>query len=93
MTNFILYDKKKNKKNNKNLIEIDSSTLEKFGSFSTIDIFKDRIVTFTGLGLGKLDNDVTIFVVVSPRLAESYRTWWQYIWSTLPEEKPKKKTL
>ena len=64
-----------------------------FSTNSTIDIFADRIVTFTGLGLGKLDDDVTIFVVVSPRLAESYRSWWQYIWSTLPEEKKSRKEL
>lgn len=62
-----------------------------FSTNSTMDIFEDRIVTFTGLGLGKLEDDVTIFVVVSPRLAESYRTWWKYIWSTLPKETTRKR--
>jgi hypothetical protein len=33
------------------------------------------------------DDDVTIFVIVSPRLAESYRTWWHMMWDLLPEPK------
>ena len=63
-----------------------------FSTNSTIDIFEDRIVTFTGLSLAKLDDNVTIFVVASPRLAESYRTWWKYIWNTLPKEKIRRKS-
>jgi len=60
---------------------------KKFSTNSTMDIFGDHIVTFTGLNIGRIEDDVTIFVMVSPRLAESYRTWWEYIWSTLPDEK------
>jgi len=56
---------------------------------STIDIFGDHIVTYTGLGLGKLEDDVTIFVLVSPELAESYRVWWKMIWDLLSEPKGK----
>jgi len=63
---------------------------KEFSSNSTIDIFADRIVTFTGLGLGKLEDDVTIFVIQSPRLADSYRTWWQFMWKSLPEVKKQK---
>jgi hypothetical protein len=52
---------------------------------SAIEVFGDHVVTFTGLGFGKLEDDLTIFVMVSPRLAESYRTWWQMMWDLLPE--------
>jgi predicted transcriptional regulator len=52
---------------------------------SAIEVFGDHVVTFTGLGFGKLKDDVTIFVMVSPRLAESYRVWWQMMWDLLPD--------
>ena len=55
-----------------------------FSTDSTMDIFGDHVVTFTGLGFGKLEDDVTIFVMVSPRLADSYRTWWKMMWDLLP---------
>lgn len=60
---------------------------KKYSTNSAIDIFGDTVVTFTGLGLGKLEDDPTFFVTVSPRLAESYRTWWKLIWDLLPEKK------
>ena len=56
-----------------------------FSTDSTMDIFGDHIVTFHGLSLGKLADDITIFVIVSPGLAESFRTWWKMIWELLPE--------
>ena len=58
-----------------------------FSTDSTMDIFGDHVVTFNGLGLGKLRDDLTIFVMVSPGLAESYRTWWKCLWEKLPETK------
>ncbi len=54
-----------------------------FSTDSTMDIFGDHVVTFNGLELGKLRDDVTIFVMVSPGLAESYRTWWKCLWGQL----------
>ena len=58
-----------------------------FATNSTMDIFGDHVVTFHGLELGKLRDDLTIFVMVSPGLAESYRTWWKFMWAQLPEPK------
>jgi len=52
---------------------------------SAIEVFGDHVVTFTGLGFGKIEDDLTIFVMVSPRLAESYRTWWKFMWDVLPD--------
>ena len=42
-----------------------------FSTDSTMDIFGDHVVTFSGLALGALRDDLTIFVMVSPGLAES----------------------
>lgn len=64
---------------------------KKYTSESAIEVFGDHVVTFTGLGFGKLEDDLTIFVMVSPRLAESYRIWWQMMWDLLPEPKKSRK--
>ncbi len=58
---------------------------KKYSSASAVEIFGDHVVTFTGLGFGKLEDDFTIFVMVSPQLAEGYRLWWQMMWDFLPE--------
>ncbi len=57
---------------------------KEFSTDSTMDFFGDHVVTFNGLEIGKLRDDVTIFVMVSPGLAESYRTWWKMMWKLLP---------
>lgn len=60
-------------------------------TISCIDIFGDHVVTYTGLRLGTLDDDLTVFVMVSPQLADAYRTWWKLVWDLLPEERTRKR--
>ena len=60
---------------------------EKYDTNATLDIFGDYVVTYTGTSPGKLNDDVTIFVLYSPVLANSYRTWWQCMWDLQPESK------
>lgn len=62
-----------------------------YDTHATMDIFGDYIVSYTGTSPGKLRENATIFVIYSPELAESYRTWWRLIWDLLPREKPRKK--
>jgi hypothetical protein len=57
---------------------------DEYDTNSTMDIFGDYVVTYTGTQPGKLQDDVTIFVMHSPALAKSYRAWWQYMWDSLP---------
>ncbi len=57
----------------------------KYDTPSTMDIFGDFVVTYTGTYPGKMLDDVTIFVMQSPELAKSYRTWWQLVWDLLPD--------
>ncbi|MDP7069564.1 MAG: hypothetical protein QF815_03480 [Candidatus Peribacteraceae bacterium] len=64
---------------------------KKYSTESAIEVFGDRVVTFTGLGYGKVEDDLTIFVIVSPRLAESYRIWWQMMWDLMPDANTKKR--
>jgi sugar-specific transcriptional regulator TrmB len=56
---------------------------KKFSTNSTIDIFGDHVVTFTGLKLKKPADDVVIFVMVSRDLADSYRAWWKMQWELI----------
>jgi len=55
-----------------------------YSTDSAVDVFGDHVVTFTGLHIGRLDEDLTQFVVVSKDLADSYKTWFSYIWNSLP---------
>jgi sugar-specific transcriptional regulator TrmB len=58
-----------------------------YSTKTCIDIFGDRVVTFTGLGPGEIDEDVTLYVMVDDTMAEGYRTWFKYMWDTLPSPK------
>jgi nucleoside-diphosphate-sugar epimerase len=51
-----------------------------YSSTGAIDIFGDRIVTFSGLTLKNISDDVTLTVIVNKELADCYRTWFQFIW-------------
>ena len=48
------------------------------------DIFGDYVVTFTSLDIGNFGDDGTIFVMIHPELAQTYRTWFKFIWDLLP---------
>lgn len=53
---------------------------KEYSTGAAVDIFGDHVVTFSGLGLGKLDDDVTLFILVNKELADGYRTWFKFMW-------------
>lgn len=53
---------------------------------SAIDIFGDRIVTFTGLHVNRLDDDMVQFVIISRPLADSYKKWFWTMWNACGKE-------
>lgn len=53
---------------------------KEYATNSTINIFGDYVVTYTYVVLGKMDEHVTFFVIHNKDLANSYRTWFQYMW-------------
>lgn len=59
---------------------------KKYSTNSLIHIFGDYVVTYTGLSLGKLDENVVFFVIHSKDLAESYRKWFWYMWEESSED-------
>lgn len=58
---------------------------KKYSTKTCIDIFGDHVVTFTGLGPGKIDEDIVIHVLINPILADGYRTWFKFMWDQLSE--------
>lgn len=46
-----------------------------------VDVFWDYVVTFKWDGIGNFWENGTIFVMVNAQLAESYRTWFKFIWN------------
>ncbi len=51
-----------------------------YSTTGAIDIFGDYIVTFSGLTLKHITEDVTLVVIKNKELAECYRTWFRFIW-------------
>ncbi|MFA5021783.1 MAG: helix-turn-helix domain-containing protein [Patescibacteria group bacterium] len=60
-----------------------------YSTESAIDIFGDYVVTFTGLELKKVDDDVTLFILRDEKLANSYRTWFKFIYDFSPKTRIK----
>ena len=60
---------------------------DKYKTPGVTDIFGDYVVTFTSLDIGNFGDDGTIFVMINPELAETYRTWFRLIWDLLPAKK------
>lgn len=60
---------------------------KKYSTSSGIGIFGDYIVTYTGLLLGKIEENVVFFMIRSKNLAESYRKWFWYMWEQSEEDK------
>lgn len=60
---------------------------KKYSTPSMIDIFGDHVISFTGAGIAQISDDISIFVVVSKPMAESYKTWFKFMWDHCPEVK------
>lgn len=58
---------------------------EKYATKGVVDIFGDYVVTFTSVGIGNFGDDGLIFVMINRELAETYKTWFRYIWDTCPD--------
>lgn len=59
---------------------------KKHSTNSGIHVFGDYVITYTGLTIGKIDEDVAFFVMHSKDLAESYRKWFWYMWDQSTED-------
>jgi len=53
---------------------------EKYSSPTAIDIYGDRVVLFVNDNLDAPDENITIFMMVSKKLADSYKKWFEFMW-------------
>ena len=53
---------------------------KEYSTNSAIHIFGDYVITYTGLPVGLVPESTVFFVLHSKDLAESYRTWFWYMW-------------
>lgn len=60
---------------------------KKYSTPSMVDIFGDHVVSFTGAGLANISEDISIFVIISKPMAESYKTWFKFMWDFCPSVK------
>ncbi|MDO8668499.1 MAG: helix-turn-helix domain-containing protein [bacterium] len=60
---------------------------KEYATNSAIHIFGDYVITYTGLVFGKVSDDIVFFVIRSKDLAESYRTWFWYMWEQSKEQR------
>jgi len=51
-----------------------------FSTQSALNIFGDYVVSYSDIGIGKMPDNATIFIIRSKGLADSYRTWFDYMW-------------
>ena len=56
---------------------------EKYATPGICDIFGDYVVTFNSVDIANFGEDGTIFVMHNKRLAENFRTWFQFMWDHL----------
>jgi|SRR5579872_1612740 len=59
---------------------------KEYSTNSVIQIIGDYVLTYTGISLGKMDENTTFFVIHSKDLAESYRTWFWFLWQKSPRK-------
>lgn len=60
---------------------------KEFSTNSGIHVFGDYVITYTGLAIGRISDDVVFFVLHSKDLAESYCKWFWYMWGMSSDKK------
>ncbi len=53
---------------------------KEYSTNSLIHVFGDYFITYTGLEVKELSDNTVFFIIKSKNLAESYRTWFWYMW-------------
>jgi sugar-specific transcriptional regulator TrmB len=59
---------------------------KEYSTNSVANIFGDYVIAYSGIALGKMQDDTVFFVIHSKDLAESYRKWFWYMWKQSSEK-------
>ncbi len=54
-----------------------------FSTRGAVEIFGDHVCLLSNIRLGGFDDDFEFTVVINAELAESFRTWFKYLWKTM----------
>lgn len=67
---------------------------EKYSTSSAVHVFGEYVITYSGNQWQKLADDITFYIIRDQNLADSYRSWFWYMWehSTPANQKKKDKT-
>ncbi|MFA6594579.1 MAG: helix-turn-helix domain-containing protein [Candidatus Buchananbacteria bacterium] len=57
---------------------------KKYSSNSSLEIFGDYVVIYSGMSPKELDDDISFFVLRDKTLARDYLKWFELIWDLLP---------
>lgn len=62
---------------------------KKYSTTSGIDIFGDHVNILHNLHLGQIgtEDEIVFTVIINKNLADSYRTWFQFMWDNCPPNK------
>lgn len=53
---------------------------KEYSTSSAIDIYGDRIVIHSKIGLKEFDEDTSFTVIVNQEIADAFRTWFKFMW-------------
>jgi len=59
---------------------------KEYSTNSLLHVFGDYVVTYSGLELFKMNDNLVFFILHSKDLAESYRKWFWYMWEQSKEK-------
>lgn len=57
---------------------------EKYSTPACFEVFGDHIVLLKNIGIGEFDDNFSLSVIVNQQIADSFRTWFQFMWDMLP---------
>ncbi len=57
---------------------------KRYSTIGAVDIFGDHVNILSDLHLGGFDEDFSFTVIVNPVIAESFRTWFRFMWDHCP---------
>lgn len=58
---------------------------KKYSTNSSVEIFGDYVIIYSGMNIKKLEDDITIFVLKDKTLARDYLKWFFFMWDHLPK--------
>lgn len=54
-----------------------------YSSTSLVETYGDRVVSFSGLSVGKINENSAITVVVNKEIADGYQQWFRFMWDSI----------